>query len=272
MFFLLYPLGDSEDAYNTVRFPIGGSKMSALEAAIQFDQVDLEYYKTQLIQLRHTGELLSTIKTLGINGVTKVQLDAYHDATWSMNMATATYELKTQCPCPCNPLLCAWHGYCCGCFACQQLDADRRRSRLIYDRQDVKEFLRRTELRAQGFTPEQALYFRDTAQSALDNGSGPQMMKVAEELDLMDKKLSAGGAIMANMPMMGGMQMGGMQPMGMQMGGMQPMGMQMGGMQPMGMPMGAGIQPMSPEAAQQMMAQMQGGMQPMQPMGMSREN
>ena len=83
------------------------------------------------------------------------------------------------------------------------------------------------------------------------------MMKVAEELDLMDKKLSAGGAIMAYMPMLGGMQMGGMQPMGMQMG--------------------AGMQPMSPEAAQLMMAQMQGGaqmggMQPMQPMGMHARN
>ena len=59
---------------------------------------------------------------------------------------------------------------------------------------------------------------RTMAQSALDSGDGPQMMKIAEELDLMDRKLSAGAAIAANMPAMGAvmqqMQMG--QMVGMQ--------------------------------------------------------
>lgn len=174
--------------------------MSALESAIQFDAVDVDYYKTQLLQLRHTGELLLTIKQGGINAVTKVQLDAYHDATWQMNMATATYECKTQGgPC-CSPLLCYWHGYCNGCCACYNLDVSRRRGRLNFDRLDIKEFLRRQELRAQGFTDEQAAHFRDAAQKALDSGDGREMMRVAEDLDLLDKRCSAGGAMMANMP------------------------------------------------------------------------
>ena len=194
------------------------TQVSALDAAIKFDYVDMDYYKTQLVQLRHTGELLHTIKQQGINAVSKVQLDAYHDATWAMNMATATYECKTRGgPC-CCPMMCYWHGYCNGCFACYSLDMSHRRGRLIYDRLDVKEFLRRQELRAQGFTVEQTLHIRDTAQRALDTGDGRQMMKAAEDLDLMDKQFSAGGAMMANMPhlaqMMGQMQMGGMQHMG----------------------------------------------------------
>ena len=241
------------------------SKVSALEAAIQFDAVDVDYYKTQLVQLRHTGELLCTIKQDGINGVTKAQLDAYHDATWTMNMATATYEYKTQGgPC-CSPLLCYWHGYCNGCCACYNLDISRRRGRLLYDRRDVKEFLRRQELRAQGFTVEQAAYFRDSAQQALDTGDGRQMMKVAEELDLMDKKLSAGGALMANMPAFGQMMAGGgMQPMalGQMMGGL-PMNAG-SGMQHMAvgqMLAGGGMQPLSSE-------QMQQGQHPLQPMQM----
>lgn len=206
--------------------------LSALEAALQFDSVDSDYYKTQLKQLHHTGELLYTIKLHGIDGVSKAQLDAYHDATWEMNMATATYECKTQGgPC-CSLMMCYWHGYCNGCCACYRLDVSRRRGRLNYDRQDVKEFLRRQELRASGYTVEQTSYIRDTAQAALDTGNGRQMMKVAEELDLLDKNLSAAAAMMSNMPtlgkMMGQMQMGGMtmQQSGNVQMGMQPMKMQ----------------------------------------------
>jgi hypothetical protein len=76
----------------------------------------------------------------------------------------------------------------------------------------IKEFLRAQELRSHGFTNEQLVQMRTMAQSALDSGEGPQMMKIAEELDLMDRKLSAGAAIAANMPTMGAvmqqMQMG----------------------------------------------------------------
>jgi hypothetical protein len=167
------------------------------------------------MQLRETADLLLAIKEKGIMEVQKVQLDAYHDATWDMNMATATYELKTGMPLCCSPICCAFHGYCNGCCACYSLDVGRRRGRLNWDRANVKEFLRAQELRSQGFTTEQLVHMRTTAQGALDSGSGPQLMKVAEELDLMDKKLSSGAAMAAYMPSMGAMmqqmQMGQMQ-------------------------------------------------------------
>jgi hypothetical protein len=98
------------------------------------------------------------------------------------------------------------------------LDITKRRGKLNWDRANVKEFLRAQELRSQGFTNEQLVQMKTMAQSALDSGDGPQMMKIAEELDLMDRKLSAGAAMAANMPAMGAM----MQQMQMgQMGGMQ---------------------------------------------------
>ena len=192
--------------------------MSAMAAAISFDKVDMDYYRTQCVQLRESASLLEAIKTKGIMEVSKVQLDGYHDATWEMNMATATYEYKTGMPLCCNTLCCAWHGYCYCCCACYSLDISRRRGKLNWDRANVKEFLRAQELRSQGFTNEQLVQMRTMAQSALDSGDGPQMMKTAEELDLMDRKLSAGAAMAANMPAMGAM----MQQMQMgQMGGMQ---------------------------------------------------
>jgi len=233
-------------------------------AAITFDAVDTAYYKTQLFQIRETAELLLEIKTKGVMGVTKVKIDEYFKATWDMNYATWTYELKTQCAPICMPCCCQCHNYCCGCCACFFGGfISNRRNKIVADQVDVKSFLRTQEIRSRGFSLEQLAEMKNRVDKALNSNDMALIMREAEELDQMDRNLSSVGnasqyqgmmqgmmqmtltgqapvAPMQGMHMQGmnqGMPMQGMHMQGMPMQGMPMQGMPMQGMPMQGMPM-----------------------------------
>jgi len=174
-------------------------------SAITFDVVDSAYYKTQLLQIRETSDLLIEVKSKGILEVSQARCDGYFKATWDMNYATWTYELKTQCgPC-CMPMCCQPHNYCFGCCACYVGFVSNRRNRIVADQVDIKSFLRTQEIRSRGFSIEQLTEMRSRAEKALNSNNMGLIMREAEELDQMDRNLSSVGNASQFQGMMQGM-------------------------------------------------------------------
>jgi hypothetical protein len=169
-------------------------------SAIQFDKNDIEYYRTQLIQMKLTYSLLLEIKEKGILEVQKTTLDAYHDATYAMLSATVKFECKRDCGPTMLMLCCEWNNYCCGCCICYRLDVTRRRGKFIRDRDDIKTFLTDQELRARAFSVEQLNQMRSRAMAAAESNNYGNMLKEAEALDLLERQLSSSGMAMQMLP------------------------------------------------------------------------
>jgi hypothetical protein len=168
--------------------------MSAM-SAIQFDKTDEEYYKDMLKNELATYVLLLDLKDNGLMGASKVNLDAYHDSAFNSYKSTIGYECKTQ--------LCTCCLLCSGCWAsyslCMQID--NRTKNLKFNKNDVKTFLSNQELKSRSFTREQLESMKNRAQTALESNDMGKIMKEAEELDLIERRQTAGGQIMQSIPM-----------------------------------------------------------------------
>ena len=74
----------------------------------------------------------------------------------------------------------------------------KRRNQLVYDRQDVKEFLVRQEYRSKGCSKEELLQYISEATKALDSYDNGKLMKVAEQLQYINEEIQfkSGSAMM----------------------------------------------------------------------------
>ncbi len=173
-------------------------------SAIQFDKTDEQYYKGMLKNELATYVLLLDLKDNGVMGASKVNLDAYWESSLSSYKSTVGYECKTQCGSCCLVCSSCWASY----SLCMVID--RRAKDFKFNKNDTKTFLTNQELKSRAFTREQLESMKNRAIIALESNDMGKIMKEAEELDLLERRQSAGGQIMQSIPMqMGGMQMGG---------------------------------------------------------------